>query len=129
MTISMADGGALCVTYIPKRLKPSQDEALVAALCITGTPEELDRDLVPQVRSYVARHGELSSNLAEVQREMDEASKRSREEARKRSGKRADPTAKPSGAGEPIKSGEAPAAASATPEPLSLFDAPEAAGA
>ena len=48
MTISMADGGALCVTFIPKRLKPSEDEALVAVLCITGTPEELDCDLVSQ---------------------------------------------------------------------------------
>ena len=92
MTISKADGGALCVTFIPKRLKPSEDETLVAGLCITGMPEELDLDLVSQVRSYIARHRELSSNLAEIQREMDEASKRSREEARKLSGKRVDAT-------------------------------------
>ena len=59
---------------------------------------------------------------------MDEASKRNREEARKRSGKRVDATAKPGGADEPIKSG-APAAVRDEAEPLSLFDTPEAAGA
>ena len=35
-----------------------------------------------QVRSYVASHAVLASDLARVQREMDEAAKKAREEAR-----------------------------------------------
>jgi PRTRC genetic system protein E len=73
ITVSTVDGGLLCVNFVPKRLMPSEDDALATPLCLTGTPAELDRDMVGQIRGYVAAHRALSSNLKEAQRQMDEA--------------------------------------------------------
>src|ERR1035437_3767495 len=48
------------------------------------TPEELDRELPTQVREFVAGHVALGANLAEIQREREEAEKAAREELKKK---------------------------------------------
>jgi len=64
----------------PKRTKNSENAALLTPFCCTGTPEELDRELPTQVREFVAGHVVLGTNLAEIQREREEAEKAARED-------------------------------------------------
>ena len=80
MIVSKADEHHLTVSVIPKRLKDSENAALATPFCCTGTPEELDRELPTQVREFVAGHVALGANLAEIQREREEAEKAAREE-------------------------------------------------
>jgi PRTRC genetic system protein E len=91
MIVSKADEHHLTVSVIPKRLKDSENAALATPFCCTGTPEELDRELPTQVREFVAGHVALGANLAEIQREREEAEKvraRGTEEEAKDSGER-----------------------------------------
>jgi PRTRC genetic system protein E len=87
ITVARVDDRTLCVNFVPKQLKTVENDALSTPLCVTGAPEELDRELVAQLKVYVAGHVALSSNLAEIQKEMDEAAKKAREESRKKNGK------------------------------------------
>src|SRR5438034_11444661 len=48
------------------------------------TPEELDRELPTQVREFVAGHVALRFNLAEIQREREDAEKAARDELKKK---------------------------------------------
>ena len=84
MIVSKADEQHLTVSVIPKRMRDSENAALATPLCCTGTPEELDRELPTQVREFVAGHVALSANLAEIQREREEAEKAAREELKKK---------------------------------------------
>ena len=84
MIVSKADEQHLTVSVIPKRMKDSENAALATPFCCTGTPEELDRELPTQVREFVAGHVALSANLAEIQREREEAEKAAREELKKK---------------------------------------------
>jgi len=83
MIVSKADEHHLTVSVIPKRLKDSENAALATPFCCTGTPEELDRELPTQVREFVAGYVALGANLAEIQREREEAEKAAREELKK----------------------------------------------
>lgn len=122
MIVSKADEQHLTVSVIPKRMKESENTALTTPLSCVGTPEELDRDLPIHVRDFVAGHVGLSNNLAQIQRERDEAEKTAREDLKKKqktvgSGGVKSKTleAGPSGA-------EKPAQAPVPPPMLSLFD-------
>ena len=117
ITVAKTDEKTLCVNFVPKQAKAGENEALTTPLCVTGSPEELDRDLVAQVRGFAASHAALSSNLADVQREMNEAAKKAREDARKKNGKVAS-SAKTDG-----KTVEAKTESAAVKPPtMSLFD-------
>lgn len=82
--VSKADDHHLTLSVVPKRMKDGENAALAAPLCCTGTPEELDRDLPSQLRDFVAGHLALSNNLAQIQREREEAEKAAREEVKKK---------------------------------------------
>jgi PRTRC genetic system protein E len=84
MIVSKADEQHLTVSVIPKRMKDSENAALATPLCCTGTPEELDRELPTQVREFVAGHVALCANLAEIQREREDAEKAARDELKKK---------------------------------------------
>ena len=84
MIVSKADEQHLTISVIPKRTKDSENAALLTPFCCTGTPEELDRELPTQVREFVAGHVALGTNLAEIQREREEAEKAAREELKKK---------------------------------------------
>ncbi len=84
LIVSKADDQHLTLSVVPKRMKEGENAALTTPLCCTGTPEELDRDLPAQLRDFVAGHVALSNNLAQVQREREEAEKAAREELKKK---------------------------------------------
>lgn len=84
LVITKAGDEHLSVSVIPKRMKDGENTALLTPLCCTGTPGELDRELPARLRDFVAGHVALANNLAEIQREREEAEKAAREEARKR---------------------------------------------
>jgi PRTRC genetic system protein E len=121
--ISKADDQHLTVSVVPKRMKDSESPALSTPLCCTGTAEELDRDLPSHLQQFVAGQVTLSNNLAQIQRERDEAEKSAREELKKKQKtvgnggvKAKTPEAKPLE--------EEKAAPPAQPPMMSLFDAP-----
>ena len=84
LIVSKADDQHLTLSVVPKRMKEGENAALTTPLCCTGTPEELDRDLPTQLRDFVAGHLALSNNLAQIQREREEAEKAAREELKKK---------------------------------------------
>lgn len=122
LIVSKADDQHLTISVVPKRIKDGENAALATPLCCTGTPEELDRDLPNHLREFVAGHVVLSNNLAQIQRERDEAEKAAREELKKKQ--------KP-GSGTKTKTPDVnareeqkPAALPTAPGAMSLFDAP-----
>jgi PRTRC genetic system protein E len=82
--VSKADDQHLTLSVVPKRMKESENAALTTPLCCTGTPEELDRDLPTHLREFVAGHVTLSNNLAQIQRDREDAEKAAREELNKK---------------------------------------------
>jgi len=123
ITVSkLVEGDLLQVNICPRQLKEGENQALTTALSLTGTAVELDTELVAQLSAFVASHAGLNSNLAQIQKEIDEAEKVAREEAKKKKtigngGKK--PT-------ETSSTAKPPAPAKPDPEPwaqtLSLFD-------
>ncbi len=117
MTVSKLDRDVVQVNFCPGQVKDSENQALTTPLCVTGTAEELDQDLVPQIIGFVSAHVKLNSNLAQIQLEVEEAEKAAREEAKKKQ--------KPTGVA--ARKGASPTADDPTPkatpqQSLSLFD-------
>jgi PRTRC genetic system protein E len=84
ITVSKLEGDQLQVNICPRQLKDGENQALTTPLCVTGTAAELDADLVPQIASFVASHAGLNTNLAAIEKEIAEAEKAAREEAKKK---------------------------------------------
>ena len=115
LTISLVEGDTIRATVIPQKASDNEDNAVTTPLAITGTAEELDRDLPQQLVEFTGSHIQLQSTLASAKAEMDAAAKAAREEVRKK-------TSKPSSA----SSSTTPATPAATfvtrePEAPSLF--------
>lgn len=82
ITVSKLDVDQLQVNICPRQLKEGENPALTIPLCVTGTAAELDADLVAQISRFVASHLGLNSNLTTIEKEIAEAEKAAREEAR-----------------------------------------------
>lgn len=106
LTISLVEGDTIRATVVPQKTSDTEDNALTTSLVITGTAEELDRDLPQQLVEFTGAHLQLQNTLASAKAEMDAAAKAAREEARKK-------TSKPSSVTSPTTS----AAQAATPVP------------
>jgi PRTRC genetic system protein E len=119
LTISLVEGDRIRATVVPQKASETDDNALTTPLAITGTAEELDRDLPQQLVEFTGAHLQLQTTLASAKAEMDAAAKAAREEARKK-------TSKPSSASNSTTTA-APATAPVPrePEAQSLF-APQA---
>jgi PRTRC genetic system protein E len=122
--VSKADDEHLTLSVVPKRMKEGENAGLTTPLCCTGTPEELDRDLPTHLRDFVVGQVTLSNNLAQIQREREEAEKVAREELKKKqknlgnSGSKAKtPDSKP-------RDEDRAVAPPAEPPMMSLFDSP-----
>lgn len=118
LTISLIEGDTIRATIVPQKASDTEDNALTTPLAITGTAEELDRDLPQQLVEFTGAHLQLQTTLASAKAEMEAAAKAAREEARKK-------TTKPAG----TINQTAPATPAATPvqpepEPPSLFAPP-----
>jgi PRTRC genetic system protein E len=124
LTVTCLEEDQIRVNVIPKKLKDGENAALTTPLSVTGTAEELDRDLPSTLVSFVSSHLQLKSSLERAQAEMDAAAKKMQEEARtKRNASKSEPT-KSSASHEsvPAKAVETPKLE--PPKPGSLFDAP-----
>ena len=84
ITVSKLDGVQLQVNICPRQLKEGENPALTIPLCVTGTAAELDADLVAQISGFVASHAGLNSNLNTIEKEIAEAEKAAREDAKKK---------------------------------------------
>ena len=118
LTISLVEGDTIRATVVPQKASDTEDNALTTPLAITGTAEELDRDLPQQLVEFTGAHLQLQTTLDSAKAEMDAAAKAVREEARKKS-------SKPSSASSPTPAAAAIATPSREPEAPSLF-APQA---
>ena len=128
-TVSYVEDDQFRVNVIPKKITDSENDALTTPVSVTGTVEDLDKELPQTLLHFVSGHLELKNTLERAKEEMEEASKAARAEARKKSSSqvtRKDPAAissKPATASEtPVPpKGESPKAASlfdsAPPEP------------
>jgi len=116
LTVSLVEGDTIRATVVPQKSSETEDNAISTPLAITGTAEELDRELPGQLVDFVGAHLQLQSTLATAKAEMDAAAKAAREEARKKAAK---PPATTVAASAPKPTPEPPA-----PEPPPLFAQP-----
>ena len=115
LTISLVEGDTVRATVVPQKASDTEDNALTIPLAITGTAEELDRDLPQQLVEFTGAHLQLQTTLASAKAEMDASAKAAREETRKK-------TSKPSSSTSPVAPATpAVTCASREPEAPSLF--------
>jgi PRTRC genetic system protein E len=84
LTISLFEGDTIRATVVPQKASGTEDNALTTPLAITGTAEELDRDLPQQLVEFTGAHLQLQTTLVSAKAEMEAAAKAAREEARKK---------------------------------------------
>ena len=127
-TVSHVEEDQFRVNVIPKKITDAEDDALTTPVSLTGTVEDLDRDLPQTLLHFVSSHLELKNTLERAKADIDAASKAARTEAREQSGsqvRRKDQTGSP--ANSAACAPEIPALVkSEPPKAASLFDpAPE----
>ena len=76
LTISLVEGDTIRATVVPQKASDTEDNALTTPLAITGTAEELDRDLPQQLVEFTGAHLQLQTTLASAKAEMEAAAKR-----------------------------------------------------
>ena len=92
LTVCLIEGDTIRATVVPQKASDTEDNALTTSLAITGTPEELDRDLPQQLVEFTGAHLQLQTTLASAKAEMEVAAKAAREEVRKKTSKPSSPT-------------------------------------
>lgn len=88
MTVCANGQGMLTLSVIPKKVIEDESDVLTTALCITATPEELDRTLPSQLRDYTAAHATAATNLQKVKDLLAAAEKAERAAAEERRAKK-----------------------------------------
>ncbi len=73
------------VNVIPQKLKDGENAALTTPVTVTGTAEDLDRDLPATLVNFVSAHLELKNTLERAKSEMEAAAKTAQAEARAKS--------------------------------------------
>jgi len=126
LTVTRLEDDQISVNIIPKKLQDSENTALTTPFKLTGTAEELDRDLPSSIVDFVAAHLQLKNTLERAKAEMDAAGKAAQAEARtkKLPPKKEQPKTEPTKPTATVKPAEV-----AKPEPpktFGLFDAPAA---
>jgi PRTRC genetic system protein E len=124
LTITHLGEDQIRVNVIPQKLKEGENAALTTPLTVSGTAEDLDRDLTATLVNFVSAHLQLKNTLDRAKAEMDAAAKSAQAEARSKNKTAATRVApKP----EPEKAAETTKPLPQTPErpkTASLFDAP-----
>jgi PRTRC genetic system protein E len=124
LTVTHLEEDQIRVNIIPQKLKDGDNNALTTPLSVTGTAEELDRELPATIVDFVAAHLQLKNTLDKAKAEMDAAAKTAQAEAKakiKTPAKRepGKPDTTPTAPTKPVQA--------LSPEPAktaSLFDAP-----
>ena len=126
-TVSHVEDDRFRVNVIPKKITDGENDALTTPVSVTGTVEDLDRELPQTLLHFVSSHLELKNSLERAKAEMEEASKAARAEARKKSGSQVTRKEPAGNSSKPPVAPEAPAPAKAEPpKAVGLFDtAPE----
>ena len=123
-TVSHVEDDKFRVNVIPKKVSDGENDALSTPVSVTGTVEDLDRELPQTLLHFVSSHLELKNTLERAKAEMEEASKAAKAEARKKSGSQ---TTKKDSAEMPNKTATTPEAPAPVkvevPRAASLFDA------
>jgi PRTRC genetic system protein E len=126
LTVTHLEEEQIRVNIVPQKVKDGENAALTTPLTVTGTADELDRELPATVVNFVAAHLELKNTLDRAKAEMDAAAKVAQSEVRAKS--KTQPTkvvSKP----EPTKASETAKPVPQTPSESSrvagLFDSPE----
>jgi PRTRC genetic system protein E len=86
LTVTHVEDDQFRVNVIPKKVTKGENDALTTPVSVTGTAEDLDRELPATLLHFVCSHLELKNTLDRARAEMEEASKTARAEARKKSG-------------------------------------------
>ena len=89
MTVAADSKGLLTLNVIPKKVKDDENDALMTALCITASAEELDRGLAAQLREFTDVHAKTASNIQKVKEELAAAEKAERVAAEEQRAKKA----------------------------------------
>lgn len=122
-TVSHVEDDKIRVNVIPKKVSDGENDALTTPVSVTGTVDDLDRELPQTLLHFVSSHLELKNSLERAKAEMEGASKAAKVEARRKSGSQ---TTKKDSAETPSKlatTPEAPAPVKAEPPRVaSLFD-------
>jgi PRTRC genetic system protein E len=82
LTVTHFEDDQIRVNVIPQKLKDGENAALTTPLTVTGTVDELDRDLPATLVNFVSAHLELRNTLDRAKAEMDAAAKTAQAEAR-----------------------------------------------
>ena len=82
LTVTHIEDDQIRVNLIPQKLKDGENAALTTPLTVTGTADELDRDLPATLVNFVSAHLELRNTLDQAKAEMDAAAKTAQAEAR-----------------------------------------------
>ena len=82
LTVTRLEDDQISVNIIPKKLQEGENTALTTPFKLTGTAEELDRDLPSSIVDFVAAHLQLKNTLDRAKAEMDAAGKAAQAEAR-----------------------------------------------
>lgn len=85
ITVSRLNHKSIRVNFIPSRKKEDENAALATPLSLSGTAEELDRELGSNLASYVEENLRLQSTLGEAKAEMEAAGKAARDQSRAKS--------------------------------------------
>jgi PRTRC genetic system protein E len=85
-TVTQVENDQFRVNVIPKKVADGDNDALTTPVSVTGTVEDLDRELPQTLLHFVSSHLELKNTLERAKAEMEEASKAAKAEARKKSG-------------------------------------------
>jgi PRTRC genetic system protein E len=130
LTVTHLEEDQIRVNVIPQKIKDGENAALTTPLSVTGTAEELDRDLPLTLVNYVGAHLGLKNTLDRVIEEMDAAAKAAHAEARSKSKSAGTkPVPKPEVAKPAETQKPAPSQAPEPAKAASLFDSPAPAAA
>lgn len=125
LTVTRLEEDQIRVNVIPQKLKDGENAALTTPITVTGTAEELDRDLPATLVDFVASHLQLKNTLDRAKSEMDAAAKAAQAEARTKSKTSTTKTATKTESAKPAEAPKpAPQPVSEPPRTASLFDAP-----
>ena len=129
-TVSHVEDDQFRVNVIPKKIADGENDALTTPVSVTGSVEDLDKELPETLLHFVSSHLELKNSLERAKAEMEEASKAARAEARKKSGSQTTRKDSAGNSNKPAMVTEAPVPAKAEPpRAANLFDStPEPAG-
>jgi PRTRC genetic system protein E len=82
LTVTHFEDDQIRVNVIPQKLRDGENAALTTPLTVTGTADELDRELSTTLVTFVSAHLQLKNTLDRAKAEMDAAAIAAQAEAR-----------------------------------------------